>query len=229
MTAPAGPTRAPNARAVLAVLAALAAPGALAASPAAAQPAPVDTTAAVTTTTPTTSPELGRRLAIGMQFGALDRPAGHLGIPLDGDGKMGAHLSFAFVGRYQLDEHTALAAGFGLPSGAMGFAIWSGYEVAWPIAHRGPGIAAIEVYEASGLQFGFAGPDYFARHDNEYVGFGYGYNPPFAFAVRLPVGLRIRWRGDRLDTHLEGTEILALTPSVESNFELSVGASLHFR
>ena len=85
------------------------------------------------------------------------------------------------------------------------------------------------MYEASGLQFGFAGPDYFARHDNEYVGFGYGYNPPYAFAVRLPVGLRIRWRGDRLDTHIEGTEILALSPSVESNFELSVGASLHFQ
>jgi hypothetical protein len=199
---------------------------ALAAHPATAEPAPTDAPAP---TAPQRAADLGRRLAIGMQFGALDRPAGHLGIPLDGDGKMGAHLSFAFVGRYQLDERTALAAGFGLPTGAMGFAIWSGYEVALPVAHRGPGIAAIEVYEASGLQFGFAGPDYFARHDNEYVGFGYGYNPPFAFGVRLPVGLRIRWRGDRFDTHIEGTEILVLAPSVESNFELAVGASLHFQ
>ncbi len=62
-----------------------------------------------------------------MQFGVLDRPAGHLGIPLDGNGKIGAHLPFALVGRYQLDERTALAAGLGLPSGAMGFAAWSGY------------------------------------------------------------------------------------------------------
>lgn len=221
MTAPVAGIRAQK------LFAALAALGMLAARSAAAQPAPTDApTAAVA---PTTPPDLGRRLAIGMQFGALDRPAGHLGIPLDGNGKMGAHLSFAFVGRYQLDEHAALAAGFGLPSGAMGFAIWGGYELSWPIARSGPGIAAIEMYEASGLQFGFAGPDYFARHDNEYVGFGYGYNPPFAFAVRLPVGVRIRWRGDRLDTHIEGTEILALSPSVESNFELSIGASLHFR
>ncbi len=137
-------------------------------------------------------------------------------------------MPFALVGRYQLDERTALAAGLGLPSGAMGFAAWSGYEVSLRLAQHAPGNAAIEVYEASGLQFGFAGPDYFARNDNAYVGYGYGYNPPYAFAIRLPVGLRVRWFGDRFDTQLEGAGILALTPSVESNFELAAGASLHF-
>lgn len=188
--------------------------------PAAAQSTTVEQTAS------SSAPE--RRWAFGMQIGALDRPAGHLGIPVDGDGKMGVHLPFAFVGRYQLDDRTALSAGLGTPSGAMGLAVWAGYDLAWPIADHLLGNARLEIYEASGLQIGFAGPDYFARHDNEYVGYGYGYNPPFAFAIRLPIGVRVRWLGNRFDTHLEGAESLALTPSVEANFELAAGASLHF-
>jgi predicted Rdx family selenoprotein len=46
--------------------------------------------------------------------------------------------------------------------------------------------------------------------------------------VRLPVGVRSCWFQNRLDTFVEGVEVLALTPSVESLFELSAGIRVHW-
>jgi hypothetical protein len=90
------------------------------------------------------------------------------------------------------------------------------------------GVFAFELYEDAGLQLSFAGPDYYARRDNDFVGYGYAYGGPLAFAVRLPVGVRFCWLRNRLDTFVEGVEMLALTPSVESLFELSVGIRVHW-
>jgi hypothetical protein len=167
------------------------------------------------------------RWGIGVQVGMLDRPTGHLGIPL-GHGETAPQLPIALVGRLQLGEHTAVTAGAGLPTSAMGPAAWGGFEAfvrLWADARR---IASIEAYEDAGLQLGFAGPDYWARKSDEFVGYGYAFGGPVAFALRLPVGLRVSWLRDRFDTFVSGGEILALTPSVEGLFELSAGARFRF-
>jgi len=168
-----------------------------------------------------------RHWSLGLQVGLLDRPTGHLGIPLATyeDSK---HLAAAFVGRYQLDQRFALNAGFGVPTSAMGPAVWAGFELFARLTTSTRSVLAVELYEDAGLQLGFAGPDYYARRDNDFVGYGYAYGGPLAFAVRLPVGVRLCWLQNRLDTFVEGVEVLALTPSVESLFELSAGIRVHW-
>ncbi len=168
-----------------------------------------------------------RRWSVGVQFGVLDRPAGHLGIPVAGS-EDGYHLPFGLLGRYQINARLAINAGLGVPTGAMGAGVWTGIEVLQPIVADPRRIVALEVYEDSGLSLGFAGPDYFARRDNDFVGYGYAYKGPLAFAVRLPVGLRACWLRNRFDTFVEGAEVLALTPSVESLFELAAGLRVHW-
>jgi hypothetical protein len=89
-------------------------------------------------------------------------------------------------------------------------------------------VAAIELYGAPGLQLGFAGPDYYARRSDVWVGYGYAFGGSAAFVLRLPLGLRICWVQNLFDTFVQGTELLAFTPSVESLFELSIGVRIHW-
>ena len=51
---------------------------------------------------------------------------------------------------------------------------------------------------------------------------------PVAFAVRLPIGLRLSWAHDRFDTFVEGADLVVLTPSVEDLFELAAGVRIHW-
>jgi hypothetical protein len=168
-----------------------------------------------------------RRWAAGVQVGIVDRPSGHLGIPLGG-GEMGSHLPHALLGGYQLSPHTAITVGLGLPTGAMGVGFWAGFDASLRLVADQRRIFALALYEDAGLQLGFAGPDYYARHENEFVGYGYAFSGPWAFAVRLPVGLRATWLQDRLDTFIEGIDVLALTPSFESLFQLAAGVRVRF-
>jgi hypothetical protein len=169
----------------------------------------------------------GRRWALGLQVGAYDSPSGHLGIPLAGT-MDGAHLAAAIVGRYQFNRFIAVDLGFGLPTSSMGPALWAEFEPfvrLWADSRR---IFALEVYLAPGLQLGFAGPDYYARRSNVFVGYDYAFGGSAAFALRLPVGVRFCWVQNLFDTYLEGNTLLAFTPSVESLFELSIGARVHW-
>jgi hypothetical protein len=78
------------------------------------------------------------------------------------------------------------------------------------------------------LQLGFAGPDEAARRSNAFVGFAYAYQGPLAFAFRFPAGARLRWAHDWLETYLEPSPTLVVTPSVEMLFGLVVGARVRF-
>jgi hypothetical protein len=167
------------------------------------------------------------RVSVGLQVGVLDRPTGHLGIPFGGT-KDGYHMPFGLVGSYQIDGRFAINAGAGTPTGAMGLGVWAGFEIFQRLIADRRRIVALEIYEDSGLVFGFAGPDYYARRDNDFVGDAYGYSGTLTFALRLPIGLRACWLRNRFDTYLEGAEILALAPSVESLFEAAAGARIHF-
>jgi hypothetical protein len=183
-------------------------------------------------TTPEVSTTTGdgfqaRRWSLGLQLGAFDLPRGHLGVPIGGT-EDSYHLSMAIVGRYQLGDFTAIDAGFGLPTSAMAPAIWGSFELFARLWADPRQVIAFELYGAPGLQLGFAGPDYYARHSNAWVGYGYAFGGPAAFALRLPVGARICWAQNLLDTFIEGAELLALTPSVEGLFELSIGARVHW-
>jgi hypothetical protein len=168
-----------------------------------------------------------RRWAVGAEVGVVDRPGGHLGVPLGG-GEMGRHLPFALLAAYQTSPRTAVTIGFGLPTGAMGFAFWTGFDASLRLVADARRVFALALYENAGLQLGFAGPDYYARRENEFVGYGYAFSGPWAFGVRLPVGLRASWLYDRFDTFVEGVDVLALTPAFESLFELAAGARFRF-
>lgn len=165
-----------------------------------------------------------RPWAIGAQLGAFDSPIGHLGAPVQGT-LVGYHLPVALSARYELSDAMAIDAGFGIAQSGMGPAIWAGHELYRRITD---GRVPLDIYESAGLQLGFAGPDYYARRDGEFVGLGYAFAGPLAFAVRLPAGVRARWAHDRVDTYVEVLNVVALTPSVEYLFELTVGARYHF-
>jgi hypothetical protein len=170
---------------------------------------------------------LDHHWSLGAQFGAADLPSGHLGIPLAGS-EDGAHLAAAVVGSYRFNRHTAIDFGAGLPSSAMGPAFWAGFELVTSLWRDRRGVVDIQIYEDSGLQLGFAGPDYYARTDDEFVGYGYAFGGGVAFAIRLPVGLRLSWAHDSFDTFAEGDDLLLLTPSVENLFELAAGVRVHW-
>jgi hypothetical protein len=169
----------------------------------------------------------GKRWAVGLQASPTDAPRGHLGIPIAGT-EDGFHLAAALVSRYQLSDALALNAGAGLPSSAMGPSVWGGFEVFARVVADRRRVVALELYEDSGLQLGFAGPDYYARRDNDFPGYGYAFGGDVSFAVRLPVGARLCWIQNRFDTFVEGTSIVALTPAVETFFDVAVGARVHF-
>ncbi len=168
-----------------------------------------------------------RRWSLGLQVGAYDLPSGHIGIPIGGT-QDGAHLAAAIVGRYQLGRFTAVGVGMGLPTSASGPAFWGEFEVFGRLWADPKEVVAFELYGAPGLQLGFAGPDYYARHSNAWVGYGYAFGGTAAFVLRLPIGLRICWARNRFDTYVEGADLVSFTPTLENLFELSVGARVHW-
>jgi hypothetical protein len=170
---------------------------------------------------------VGRRWALGLQVGAYDLPSGHLGIPVAGTAD-GTHLATAIVGRYQLSHFTAIDVGMGLPTSASAPAFWGEFEIFGRLWADPRQVVAFELYGAPGLQLGFAGPDYYARRSNTWVGYDYAFGGAATFALRLPLGIRVCWAQNLFDTYLEAAEIVAFTPSVESLFELSVGARIHW-
>jgi hypothetical protein len=170
--------------------------------------------------------EEARRWTLGIQAGLLDVPRGHLGVPLQAD-ESAVHLPLAIVVRRSSSAHMALDAGLGLATSGQGPSFWVAHELFARLATSPGGIAGLDLYEAAGLELGFAGPDYFARRENEFVGYGYAFSGPVAFGLRLPVGLRASWANGLFDTYVESVPMLMLAPSVEALFELTFG--LRFR
>jgi hypothetical protein len=120
-----------------------------------------------------------------------------------------------------------LNVGLGAPHVGLGLGLWAGYELFHRFAADRRGIAEFELYATPGLQLGFAGPDWAARHGNDWVGFEYNYQGPLAFAMRLPAGARLVI-GNRLDIYLEAVPIVTFTPAVETLFTLVAGARIRF-
>jgi len=168
-------------------------------------------------------PERGlQRWAIGLQAGPLDLPRGHLGVPFT-RALEGYHLAMGLVGRWQTSERTALNAGVGLPQGGLGLSLWVGHELFARLARDQRAIAALEIYEDAGFSVGFAGPDYYARHEGVFVGYRYAVGGPLAFGVRLPLGVRVKWLRGAFDTYVESAPLVMLAPAVEPLFELALG------
>jgi hypothetical protein len=154
-------------------------------------------------------------------------PGGHSGIPIAPYKSYGPHLPVALTFRWEANRWSALNVGFGAPQVGLGLALWAGYELFHRFAEDRRGIAAFELYATPGLQLGFAGPDWAARHGNDWVGFEYNYQGPLAFAMRLPVGARLVIE-NRLDIYLEAVPIVTFTPAVETLFTLVAGARIRF-
>jgi hypothetical protein len=195
-----------------------------AALPAAADPSPATPTTVISTAA---QQPRWRRYSLGIQFGIANTPGGHSGIPLAPYRSYGPHLPFALTFRWEANRWSALSVGLGVPQVGLGFAVWSGYELFHRFVADRRGIAAFELYATPGLQLGFAGPDWAARHGNDWVGFEYVYQGPVAFAMRLAAGTRLVL-ANRLDIFLEAVPIVTFTPSVEPLFTLVAGARIRF-
>jgi hypothetical protein len=168
-----------------------------------------------------------RPWGVGVEFEPVGTPKGHLGIPVSG-GEGGYHLPLEIVARRQLNAFSALNLGIGLPHSAMGVGGWLGYEAFVRLASNAGRTVAFDLYMDPGAQLGFAGPDYFARHGNDWVGFGYAAGGPLAFALRFPVGVRLRWAGGFVDSYVESVPIVALTPAIDPLFDLVMGTRFRF-
>jgi len=167
----------------------------------------------------------GKRWAVGLEAAWLGVPHGHLGLA---PSLATSAVSPQLVARYRLLSFAALDAGFGLPHSAMGLSGSAAFEVFATVAANRSRTLALELYQKSGLQLGYAGPDYFARHDNEFVGYGYATAGPLAFALRFPIGVNWRWAGGVLDTYTEVVPIIALTPTTEVLYTLATGVRVRF-
>jgi hypothetical protein len=163
-----------------------------------------------------------RRLSLGIQLGLLDVPRGHIGIPLQGD-MSAVHLPFALVARWRLNERMALGGGLGIPQSGQGLSFWLSHELFARLATSPKGIVGLDLFEDAGIQLGFAGPDWYARHEDEFVGYAYVYEGPLAFGFRLPVGLRATWLGGAFATYIESVPLWMLAPKVEALFDLALG------
>jgi hypothetical protein len=125
--------------------------------------------------------------------------------------------------RYEALDHLAVTAAFGVPHPAMGNAVRVGCELFGRVLRDERRIVSLELYHDPGVQLGFAGPDYFARHSHAFVGQLYAIQGPIAFALRYPAGVRLSWADARFDTYVEEIPIIALTPEVETFLQLGVG------
>lgn len=170
---------------------------------------------------------LEHRTGLGIELAPFGRPTGHLGIPLGG-AQSAPHMAAEIVGRWQANRNLALTFGLGLQHAGLGNGIRVGSEVfARVVGDRG-GVVALELYGDPGLQLGFAGPDYFARHSNAFVNYLYATEGPVAFGLRLPAGLRLSWSHHRLDTYVEEIPIVLFTPVVDALFEVGTGVRARF-
>ena len=57
----------------------------------------------------------------------------------------------------------------------------------------------LDTFGQAGVQLGYAGPDYFARHGGDFVGYEYVRGGPVAFALRFAMGISLRWANGLLD------------------------------
>jgi hypothetical protein len=168
-----------------------------------------------------------RKFGFGLQVAVWGIPTSHLGIPVTNGGEGGVHLPAEFVFRWQLNQLVALNFAFGTTQG-LGATIWAGGEVFTPAAGDRGRIVTLELYDDPGLQLGFAGPDWFARHENTFVGYLYTIEGPLEFALRFPFGARLHWNRIGLDTYVEAAPMLGLTPDVELLFSVIVGVRARF-
>jgi hypothetical protein len=149
-------------------------------------------------------PTRERDWTIGVELSWFSHPQGHLGAPL-GDF---SHLAPAAYGRRHFTGDLSWTFGAGLPS-AQGLSAWGGLElrhVLWSSCAR---CNALEVYGGVDVQLGFVGPDYYQRHDNEFVGYTYAASGPIGLGGRVDAGVRLRWLADRFETSLQAVEVVA--------------------
>lgn len=168
-----------------------------------------------------------RRWGVGLQVAPFGTPAGHIGIPLSRAAGR-EHAAVEITLRWEASRHLALTGAVGLPHSSMGLGIRAGCELFARVFADRREIVSIELYHDPGLQLGFAGPDYTARHSHVFAGYPYAAEGPLAFALRVPAGLRLRWARGAFDTYVEEVPILAFTPSFEPFFEVGAGVRVRF-
>lgn len=188
---------------------------------------PIFTTATLAmggTRTATASPPDERRWAIGIEATALSAPRGHLGLFANA----GNAITPELVARYEVGRPWALNVGFGLLHSSMGLGGWASWEIFAPVVANEQGTWVLSLFEQSGLQLGYAGPDYYARHGGDFVGYEYSAAGPLAFTLRFPIGVNLRWASGYVDTYVAAVPIIALTPDMEALYNATLGNRFRF-
>jgi len=166
-----------------------------------------------------------RRWAVGLEATWLGVPRGHVGLM---PSLAGSGISAELMGRYRFSSFAAVDVGFGLPHSAMGLSGWGAIEVFGTAVANQQRSLVLELFQQVGFQVGRVGPDYFARHEDSFVGYGYVAAGPLGCALRLPAGINLRWAYGRLDSYAEVVPIVTLTPSREVLYTLATGIRYRF-
>ena len=180
--------------------------------------------ATLSVVTPARTSKASPRWAVGGEATSLGLPKGHIGLlPSNG----GFAITFALVGRYELSSRFAIDAGVGLPHAAMGAAGWATFEVHGIVLGHDGGIQ-LRLFQEGGPQLGYAGADYFSRHYDSFVGYGYTGAGPLAFALRFPAGGCVTFAPVPIDTYVQIVPIFAFTPRVEPLYDVALGVRVTF-
>lgn len=167
-----------------------------------------------------------QRFGLGLSIAPIADPNLHLGIP-EGPDAGDPHMPVTVIFQWRVNGFFALDASLGVPA-ATGLAVTLGAEFYRSLFVDNGRVVSIEVYEAPGILFDFAGPDWYARNENAFVGYNYVTQGLLMLAFQFPAGLRLRWLRIPLDTYLEAQPSIAVSPSVEQLFAVAVGFRVRF-
>jgi len=151
-------------------------------------------------------------LELGLQLGL---PGHGSGVPL----MAGEQFAFGVTGRLALAPYRwarpAIDLTLGTPLAGAGLSLWGGLELRRTILPR------LSAYTMAGLRAGFAGPLYYARHSDVFVGFAYIYSGPLTLGPHVPLGVAMTF--GRVNAYVEVFTEVPLLPTPQWLFGGAAG------
>ena len=151
-------------------------------------------------------------LELGFQLGM---PGHGSGVPV----MEGQQLAFGLSARLPLPPRRwatpAVDLTLGTPIAGVGLSLWGGLELRREVAPW------LSLYTMLGMRTGFAGPLYYARHSDVFVGYGYIYSGSWTIGPHVPLGVATTF--GRVNAYVEAFAEAPLLPSPQLLFGAAAG------